>query len=169
MTYRRVPYRWPAERELERMVGDAEWRPFDLHNDLPLVGAALADSPNAWDAAAVSRYGAAGAAARLVASVEAHRPHEWEVFSRHGADIGFVLPVVFATGGNGTLWHIGVLSAARGHGLGRTLLRRATATLVAAAVTAVVCDVDVVNAPMIHLFESEGWDRGEEYERELVI
>lgn len=169
MPWRRVPYRWTSDCAPELGLATADWRPFDDATDMALVGAALADSPNAWDSAAVAAYGPAGAAARLIAAVAPHRPHQWEVIVHNGAEAGFILPVVFSQGGEGTVWHIGVLSTYRGHGLGRALLRRGTAGLIAAGVTAVTCDVDVANASMTHLFDSEGWERGTEYERELVV
>jgi ribosomal protein S18 acetylase RimI-like enzyme len=169
MAWHRVPYHRTAHRVPEPLATSVGWRPFDEEADVDLVGAALAASPNMWDSAAVAAYGPAGAAVRLINAVPPHRPHQWEVAVHHGSDAGFILPVVYATGGEGTVWHIGVLSMHRGHGLGRALLRRGTSALVAAGVTAVTCDVDVANASMIHLFDSEGWQRGDEYERELVV
>lgn len=44
-----------------------------------------------------------------------------------------------------------------GRGLARLLLRKATQILVDHGVLRIHCDTTAANAPMIHLFESEGW------------
>jgi ribosomal protein S18 acetylase RimI-like enzyme len=75
-----------------------------------------------------------------------------------------VLPVTFdgcARDGldEATIYHMGVAPRYRGRGLARLLLRKATRTLVDHGVWQIHCDTAAANAPMIHLFESEGWTR----------
>jgi ribosomal protein S18 acetylase RimI-like enzyme len=51
--------------------------------------------------------------------------------------------------------------------VGRLLLRRATRLLVEHGVWRIFCDTAETNAPMIHLFEDEGWRRLPRHERPL--
>ena len=64
-----------------------------------------------------------------------------------------------------TLIHVGVRPALRGQGLGRLLLRRATATLVEHGVWRIYCDTAAENEPMLRLFETEGWTRFPPHQR----
>jgi ribosomal protein S18 acetylase RimI-like enzyme len=52
---------------------------------------------------------------------------------------------------------MGVAPSYRGRGLARLLLRKATQTLVDHGVWRIHCDTAAANAPMIHLFERNGW------------
>ena len=90
-----------------------------------------------------------------------------------GSGAGFVLPVIYegcARDGRdeATIYHMGVVPEHRGLGLGRLLLRRATRILVDHGVWRIYCDTPADNAPMIHLFEAEGWQRLPAHERPLV-
>ena len=171
--WRRVPFVWPAQRPLPDSGATAQlgWRPLDVERDLGLVARALAASPNVWDRRAVATLGADGAAARILRTADGvvHADDWWEVATVEGADAGFVLPTRFADDGVGTIWHVGVLPAARGRGVGRALLRRGAARLLAEGVERIHCDADAVNAAMLHLFDTEGWDRGEAYEQRFVL
>jgi GNAT superfamily N-acetyltransferase len=88
----------------------------------------------------------------------------WQALTFHGVPAGFVLPVIFdgcTRDGldEATIYHMGVASSYRGRGLARLLLRRATNTMLDHGVWRLYCDTAAANAPMIHLFESEGWTR----------
>lgn len=135
---------------------------------LTTVAAVLADSPDPLDRAAVGDLGSVGAAERLLACVPEWpicAPDQWwECCLLAGEPVGFVLPVVFDGTrrdgrDEGTIFHVGVVPPYRGRGIGRMLLRRATEQLIEHGVWRIVADTAVENAPMIRLFESEGWRR----------
>jgi ribosomal protein S18 acetylase RimI-like enzyme len=92
----------------------------------------------------------------------------------HGdAAAGFVLPVTFdgceREGlDEATIYHMGVAPDYRGRGLARLLLRKATQILVDHGVWRIHCDAAAANAPMIHAFESEGWQRLPAAERPVL-
>jgi ribosomal protein S18 acetylase RimI-like enzyme len=86
------------------------------------------------------------------------------VLRYHEDPVGFVLPVrydvtVRAVAPVGTIFHTGVIPDSRGRGFGRLLLREAVSIFMGSGVRRIFCDTDETNAPMIHLFESEGWGR----------
>jgi ribosomal protein S18 acetylase RimI-like enzyme len=86
----------------------------------------------------------------------------WTLLAFHGEAAAFVLPVTYDNCtrhglDEATIFHMGVLPEHRGRGLGRALLRQATRTLVTHGVWRISCDTAANNAPMIHLFASEGW------------
>jgi GNAT superfamily N-acetyltransferase len=68
-----------------------------------------------------------------------------------------------------TIYHMGVARAYRGRGLARLLLRKATQTLIDHGVWRIYCDTAAANAPMIHVFESEGWRRLPAAERPVLV
>jgi GNAT superfamily N-acetyltransferase len=131
-----------------------------------LIGAVLASSVDASDISAVDALGADGAAARVLSPPTGYgyEPRWWQVLTFDGVSAGFVLPVIFdgcARDGldEATIYHMGVAPEYRGRGLARLLLRRATNTMLDHGVWRMYCDTAAANAPMIHLFESEGWTR----------
>jgi GNAT superfamily N-acetyltransferase len=91
-----------------------------------------------------------------------------------GTAAGFVLPVIFddcARDGldEGTIYHMGVAPSYRGRKLAGLLLRRAAQTLVDHGVWRIYCDTAAANAAMIHVFESEGWQRLPATERPVLV
>jgi GNAT superfamily N-acetyltransferase len=168
-TYRRVPFVWPGNRAGPRDPDPpgVAWQQAGHVPDLrDLVGTVLAHSADASDAAAVEELGPTGAATRILSPPEgfSYEPHWWQVLKFRNVAAGFVLPVTFdgcARDGldEATIYHVGVSPAFRGRGLGRLLLRRATLTLLDHGVWRIYCDTAAVNAPMIRLFETEGWQR----------
>jgi GNAT superfamily N-acetyltransferase len=131
-----------------------------------LVGDVLANSVDASDNAAVEALGREGAAARVLSPPDgfSHRAEWWQLLMCGDAPAGFVLPVTFDSCARdrldeATIYHMGVAPPYRGRGLARLLLRKATRTLVHHGVWRIHCDTAAANAPMIHLFESEGWTR----------
>jgi GNAT superfamily N-acetyltransferase len=143
------------------------WQPADGFPDLPqLVGAVLATSVDASDIAAVETSGPEGAAKRVLSPPAgySYRAEWWQLLVYDDTAAGFVLPVTFdgcARDGldEATIYHMGIAPRYRGRGLARRLLRKATQTLVDHGIWRIHCDTAAANAPMIHVFESEGWTR----------
>ncbi len=136
----------------------------------------LANSVDASDIAAVQALGAEAAAERILTPPEgfSHRADWWQLLRYGDAAAGFVLPVTFdgcAREGldEATIYHLGVVPAHRGRSLSRLLLRRATQTLVDHGVWRIYCDTAADNAPMMHVFESEGWTRLPAAERPVLV
>jgi ribosomal protein S18 acetylase RimI-like enzyme len=178
-TYWRIPFEWAGDRAVRDdldppLVG---WQRAADDRDLArLVGAVLASSVDASDQAAVDALGPTGAAERILSPPEgfSHRDEWWQVLRYGDTAAGFVLPVTFdgcARDGldEATIYHMGVAPEYRGRGLARLLLRMATVTLVEHGVWRIICDTAAANAPMIHLFESEGWTRLPAVQRPVVV
>jgi GNAT superfamily N-acetyltransferase len=110
----------------------------------------LASSVDASDVAAVDALGAEGAAARVLSPPAgfSYDASWWQALTFDGVPAGFVLPVIFDG-----------CARDRSRGLARLLLRRATNTMLDHGVWRLYCDTAAAIAPMIHLFESEGWTR----------
>jgi GNAT superfamily N-acetyltransferase len=120
------------------------------------------------------RLGERGAAERILALADgfSYLAGRWHVLAVDGEQAGFVLPVVYdgcARDGldEATIYHMGTAPAFRGRGVGRLLLRRATRVLVERGVWRIYRDTPEANAPMIRLFEAEGWTRLPRHERPL--
>jgi len=131
-----------------------------------LVAAVLASSPSPEDRYAVEALGAEETARRILELAPGfeYLPGRWEVLAADAEPAGFVLPVLYTGSRRGgldeaTIYHMGVLPGYRGRGIGRLLLRRATRLLVEHGVWRIFCDTAEGNAPMVRLFESEGWAR----------
>jgi GNAT superfamily N-acetyltransferase len=143
------------------------WQPAaEVPGVTQLVGTVLSSSVDASDNAAVETFGLEGAAKRVLSPPPgySYREEWWQLLFYHGAAVGFALPVTFdgcARDGldEATIYHMGVTPRYRGRGLARLLLGKATQTLVDHGVWRIHCDTAAANAPMIHLFESEGWTR----------
>jgi GNAT superfamily N-acetyltransferase len=93
-----------------------------------------------------------------------YRAEWWQLLVHDGTAVGFVLPATFDGCerhglDEATIYHMGVAPRYRGLGLARRLLLKATQTLVEHGIWRIHCDTAAANAPMIHLFESEGWTR----------
>jgi GNAT superfamily N-acetyltransferase len=168
-TYWRVPFEWPGDRRVRRVPDSplVTWQGAAECPDLAqLVGTVLANSVDASDQAAVEALGPEGAAKRILSPPQgfSYRQEWWQLLMYGDVAAGFVLPVIFdgcARDGldEATIYHMGVVPSYRGRGLARLLLRKATHTLVDHGVWRIHCDTAAANAPMIHLFESEGWTR----------
>jgi ribosomal protein S18 acetylase RimI-like enzyme len=142
---------------------------------MPLVASVLAHSPGPEDQHAVGVLGAEQAAKQTLALAPGFSPppEQWHVLAVDGKLAGFVLPAIYdGCLKNGldeaTIYHIGVAPANRGAGIGRLLLRKVTRSLVQHGVWRIFCDTPTNNAPMIHLFEQEGWTRLPERERTVA-
>ncbi len=177
--YWRVPFEWAGDREARR---DPEppcvaWRAATDVPDLTrLVSAVLANSVDASDIAAVEALGPRSAAERVLSPPDgfSYLPEWWQVLRYGDSAAGFVLPVTFdGCDRDGldeaTIYHMGIAPAYRGQGLARLLLRKATVTLTDHGVWRIYCDTAAVNAPMIHLFESEGWTRLPAEQRPIIL
>lgn len=158
---------------------EVAWLPADENEQLPaIVAQVLATSPDDSDAATVALLGAENAARRLLEAPPdwgcSYKPGWWQLLIVDGEAIGFVLPVIYDEEETvrdgldmGTIFHMGVISEHRGKGYGRLLLRAATRTLLAHGVWRIFCDTAENNAPMIELFQSEGWHRLEPRQRTI--
>lgn len=175
VSYLKVPFEWPGERPAASGldVPGITWRhAADVPDLTELVGAVLADSVDASDIAAVEALGPQAAAERILSPPAgfSFRAEWWHVLEQDGVAAGFVLPVTYdgcERDGldEATIYHMGVAPPYRGRGLARLLLRRATVTLIEHGVWRIYCDTAAANAPMIHVFESEGWRRHPAVER----
>jgi GNAT superfamily N-acetyltransferase len=176
-TYWKIPFVWERGQALvEGDEPDGVWWT-DGDDDARLLGVVagvLAASPDASDVAAVAEAGAVSAARRLLEAPPSWGLRRalgwWTVLNVGGEAAGFVFPVTYdgcARDGldEATIFHMGVLPHHRGRGLGGALLRRATRTLVSHGVWRIFCDTAANNAPMIRVFESQGWHRLPPHER----
>jgi ribosomal protein S18 acetylase RimI-like enzyme len=142
---------------------------------ISLVAAVLSSSPGPEDLHAVAVLGAEEAARRVVALAPgfSYLPGRWHVVAVGEAAAGFVLPVIYDGSvrdglDEATIYHMGVAPEHRGRGIGRLLLRHATRVLVDHGVWRIYCDTASNDAPMIHLFESEGWTRLPAHQRPVA-
>ena len=166
----KVPFEWTEEPTLPDGVEDPGvlWTAAEADDRfLEVIASSLVDSPDNLDEARVAMQGAVEAARHLLDSVPAwgcsRESDWWKLLINKGDAVGFVLPVtyddVIRDGRHlGTIFHIGVLPNYRGRGYGRCL-RESVRTLMRSGAYRIFCDTDVSNAPMIQLFESEGWTR----------
>ncbi|MHB8380107.1 MAG: GNAT family N-acetyltransferase [Acidimicrobiales bacterium] len=167
----KTPFEWTEESRLPDAVEGAELSWMDAEGDdrfLEVVASSLADSLDVVHAARVAAYGLSTTARHLLDSVSSwgcsRESDWWKLVTFKGDAAGFVMPTVYEDADRdgrhlGTIFHIGVLPSYRGRGFGRLLLREATRTLMSSGTYRIFCDTDTGNAPMIHLFESEGWTR----------
>jgi len=158
--------------------GDASPRPIELPAGLAfervtrqtivsIMSEALATSLDPADVDAVHAHGAMLAAERLLdlASDGFEWQQEWwEAITIDGARAGCVLPVIFSDSrrdgrDEGTIFHMGVVPAFRGRGIGALLLARGTNTLLGHGVWRIYCDTAATNDPMIAAFMRQGWTR----------
>jgi GNAT superfamily N-acetyltransferase len=176
-TYWKVPFEWTGTEPPDDSP-PAGWRWEDdatiADPPVELVGEVLAASSGPEDRLAVERHGPSGAAERILALAPgfSYLEGRWHVLTIGDDPAGFVLPVVYdgcERDGldESTVYHMGTAPAYRGRGVGRLLLRRAARTLVEHGVWRIFCDTPETNAPMIHLFEAEGWTRLPRHERPL--
>jgi GNAT superfamily N-acetyltransferase len=178
-TYWKVPFEWkrtvrprddPLSQDWSWLNGRTSPEPTRLIADV------LTSSPGPEDRYAVEVLGAEEAARRTLALAAgfSYLPDRWHVLSVREQTAGFVLPVIYdgcARDGldEATIYHMGVSPAHRGTGIGRLLLRHATWLLLTHGVWRIYCDTPSNNAPMIHLFESEGWTRLPAHERPIAL
>jgi len=179
LRYWKVPFELSGERlDLAAGTGnDGTW--VDALGDprlLLVIADVLAASVDPADIASVGALGPEAAARQLIdlaAEGAVHwREGWWELLLEGEVVAGFVLPVVFdgcrrGDLDEGTIFYVGVSPALRGKGFGRTLLRRATQRLTDHGVWRIYCDTAENNAPMLHLFETEGWERLEPHLRPI--
>jgi ribosomal protein S18 acetylase RimI-like enzyme len=169
--YRKVPFEWTAGQAIvdgEPMEG-ISWITSDADERfVNVVAKSLAASLDTSDKVAVRAMGSTIAARTLLESAPKWQVSReidwWRLLCYRGEPVGFVLPVTFdvmvrAGLPEGTIFHTGVIPDFRGRGFGRLLLREAVRILMDRGVRRIFCDTDETNAPMIHLFESEGWGR----------
>jgi ribosomal protein S18 acetylase RimI-like enzyme len=170
-TYWKVPFEWTSSQSLSIDAERADISWVSAESDQRFVGVVaqvLAKSTDASDVANVRLMGSLKAAHHLIEAAPdwgfGHNPAWWQLLVFEGDAAGFVLPVIYdncARDGldEATIFHMGVLPIHRGKGLGRSLLRQATRTLVDHGIWRIYCDTAANNDPMIHLFESEGWTK----------
>jgi ribosomal protein S18 acetylase RimI-like enzyme len=168
-TYWKIPFEWrsPTPPEDDPLRDGWIWaNGSEIPQPVELVAATLADSPGPEDHHAVEKLGPVEAARQtLDLNVGFSYLHErWHVLIVDDEPAGFVLPVIYdgcAREGldEATIYHMGVVPAHRGSGIGRLLLRHATRLLVDHGVWRIFCDTPESNEPMIHLFIQEGWTR----------
>jgi ribosomal protein S18 acetylase RimI-like enzyme len=168
-TYRKVPFEWIAGQVvLESENADISWitsSDDDRFDDV--VAQCLSVSLDTSDQEAVTSVGPSNAARTLLTSSPkwqvSREADWWRLLCYRDEPAGFVLPVMYDARGRagleGTIFHMGVVPEYRGRGFGRLLLREAVRVLMSGDVRRIFCDTDEDNAPMIHLFESEGWKR----------
>jgi ribosomal protein S18 acetylase RimI-like enzyme len=170
-TYRKVPFEWIAGRAIvERdQTADISWiTSSDDERFVDVVARSLAASLDTSDRLSVKSMGATVAARTLLESANTWQVSResdwWRLLCVRKEPAGFVLPVTYdvsvrAGEPEGTIFHMGIVPAFRGRGFGRLLLREAARVLLTGGVRRIFCDTDETNAPMIHLFETEGWGR----------
>jgi ribosomal protein S18 acetylase RimI-like enzyme len=171
LTYRKVPFEWNADQAVVERVHFVEISWIASDDDarfVDVVAQTLAASPDTADKSSVTLIGPVVAARTLLESAPkwkvSREPDWWRLLCFRDEPIGFVLPVTYdeterAGLLEGTIFHMGVIPEFRGRGFGRLLLREAVRVLMDGGVRRIFCDTDETNAPMIRLFESEGWGR----------
>jgi len=171
LTYRKVPFEWIADQAMVESdrCGEISWIASDDDaRFVDVVAQSLAVSPDAADKSSAKTMGPTVAARTLLESAPkwkvSREPDWWRLLCFRDEPVGFVLPVTYdemdrAGLVEGTIFHVGVIPEFRGRGFGRLLLREAARVLMNGGVRRIFCDTDETNAPMIHLFESEGWGR----------
>lgn len=177
-TYWKVPFEWisPTAPEDDPLRDGWSWtNGSETPSPIELVAAVLANSPGPEDHHSVATLGAEEAARQTLglSTGFSYLPERWHVLLAGDEPAGFVLPVIYdgcAREGldDATIYHMGVLPAHRGSGIGRLLLRRATRLLVTHGVWRIFCDTPDSNEPMIHLFVQEGWSRLPRHERPIA-
>ncbi len=165
----KVPFEWPGERRPEAAADPAGVRwsiAAETDGFIGLAAECLPVSVDAWHRTAVAHMGAERTAEMITMELTgfSHRPEWWQVLHVDEQPAGFVLPAVFDDCqrdglDEATLLLIGVRPRHRGAGLGRLLLRRATAIVVKHGVWRIYSDTASDNTPMINLFQKEGWRR----------
>jgi ribosomal protein S18 acetylase RimI-like enzyme len=165
-TQAKVPFEWTDQHHpINQLPVELSWTPAEGdERTIAVIAASLSASPDESDQTTVAALGATEAAQELLGAVAkwgCHRePEWWKLLVRDDEVLGFVLPVTYLeTPALGTIFHMGIRPTERGQGFGRLLLREATRTLLDRDVRRIFCDTDQSNAPMIHLFETEGWTR----------
>ena len=171
LTYRKIPFEWSADQAVGERVHFDEISWITSNDDarfVDVVALSLAASPDTADKSSVKSMGPTVAARTLVESTPkwkvSREPDWWRLLCFRDEPVGFVLPVTYdemdrAGLLEGTIFHMGVIPEFRGRGFGRLLLREAVRVLMDGGVRRIFCDTDETNAPMIRLFESEGWGR----------
>jgi ribosomal protein S18 acetylase RimI-like enzyme len=171
LMYRKVPFEWTIGRAIvdREPIEGISWITSDADKRfVDVVAKSLETSLDTSDKAAVRSMGSAIAARTLLESAPkwqcSREVDWWRLLCYRSEPVGFVLPVTFdvtvrAGMAEGTIFHTGVIPELRGRGFGRLLLREAVQILMDSGVRRIFCDTDETNAPMIHLFESEGWGR----------
>jgi ribosomal protein S18 acetylase RimI-like enzyme len=171
LTYRKVPFEWSADQAVTQSDHFDEISWMTSKNDarfVAVVAQSLAASPDTADKSSVKSMGPTVASRTLLESAPKWKVSReldwWRLLCFRNEPVGFVLPVRYdeadrAGPPEGTIFHMGVIPEFRGRGFGRLLLREAVRVLMSCGVQRVFCDTDETNAPMIHLFESEGWGR----------
>lgn len=177
-TYWKVPFEWTSRTPPEDDALPEGWswtNGSETPQPVELVAAALASSPGPEDHNAVEKLGAEEAAQQTLGLSAGfnYLPERWHVLTVDDEPAGFVLPVIYdgcAREGldEATIYHIGVVPAHRGSGIGRLLLRHATRRLVVHGVWRIFCDTPESNGPMIRLFTQEGWSRLPRHERPIT-
>jgi len=177
-TYWKVPFEW-RDQQLHDRSSDSEEVWTDSESDdrsIEVVAEVLSATPDASLSAGVEAMGPTGFARHFLAAESSWGMHHhegwWQLLHLNGTPVGFVLPGTFDGRtleglDEGTIFLMGVRPDWRGQGLGRSLLRQATRTLLAHGVWKIYCDTALNNVPMIHLFESEGWKRRPAHERPI--
>jgi ribosomal protein S18 acetylase RimI-like enzyme len=170
--YRRIPFELAGDAARRHLRGpkSVSWRTVDDDEELArLLARTVAASDDPREIATVGVHGSRAVAAAMIEDVrrgngyQCH-PSWWSIVDLDGVPSGFVLPVVL-TGcdreglDEGTIYHIGVVPEQCGRDLGRLLLGRGTDALLHHGVWQISTDTAVENAPMIRLFEGQGWTR----------
>jgi ribosomal protein S18 acetylase RimI-like enzyme len=169
--YRKVPFAWAIDQSVVERVqlDEISWDASRVDEHfVDVVAQSLTASDDTADRSSVTSMGPTVAARTLLASAPKWRvsrePDWWRLLCVREVPVGFVLPVMYDEVDHtglleGTIFHMGVIPEFRGRGYGRTLLREAVRVLTVGGIERILCDTDETNAPMIHLFESEGWVR----------
>jgi ribosomal protein S18 acetylase RimI-like enzyme len=169
--YRKVPFEWTIGHAIvdRKPMADITWITSETNERfVDLVAKCLESSLDTSDQVAVQSMGPTVAALTLLESAPEWQVSReldwWRMICYQDEPVGFVLPVTFDVMGRagvseGTIFHTGVTPDSRGRGFGRLLVREAVRILMGCGVRRIFCDTDETNAPMIHLFESEGWGR----------
>jgi RimJ/RimL family protein N-acetyltransferase len=167
--YMKIAYVWeelqpkifvPKRLSFDQM-GEIEFR-----NATALVGQVMANSLDRGDQKQIFEIGKEQAASRFLNAVKEdfdYKEEWWQVGSNaQGEIVGFLQPVIFR-GWNkgaleeGTIYYIGVKPEYRGTHYIYDLLCQATRILQKVGVWRIYCDTDVLNSPMINVFQEVGY------------
>jgi len=144
----------PEDRDLELAAGLA-WPHYSLLRHRKFARTIAATYQDSLDCPRLAGLRSVDDAIATHRHTGTFAPHAWRLALEAGQPVGVSL--VNNLQGRGELVYLGVVPAARGRGMGRTLLARAIRDTAGMGLPSMGLAVDVANAPAMHLYEEAGF------------